>query len=488
MRVLIASPEVYPFVKTGGLADVTGSLPKALKELGVDARVILPKHKQIGDKFPLKYSNLRISVPISSKRVEAEIVESHYDGIIAYLIEKDEYFFRDYLYSTPDGDYLDNAERFTFFSKAILEAMRVVDFIPDVLHLNDWETALAAMFLKVHYSSDPQIGRVATLLTIHNLGYQGIFWHYDMHLLNVGWEYFTPEYLEFYGKINFLKAGIVFSDIINTVSRKYSEEIQTPEYGFGLDGVLRKRSEDLFGVLNGIDYTEWDPEKDEKIPERYGMHSIEKKAVNKIHLQRELQLPESPEIPVLATISRLSDQKGFDLIVPSIPKIVEMGVQYVILGTGERKYHDQLEDLKRRFPNSLGLRIGYDDRLAHLIEAGSDMFLLPSRYEPCGLNQLYSLKYGTVPIVRAVGGLDDTIVDYDEDPWSGTGFKFREYTVSALIQAVERALLVFKDRKAWRELQRRGMQQDFSWKRSAREYLKLYELAVKKHGTPRYNP
>lgn len=483
MKVLIASPEVYPFVKTGGLADVTGSLPKALRKLGVDARVILPKHKQIGDKFPLRYSNLHISVQISSKKVEAEIVESYYDGVTAYLIEKDEYFFRDYLYSTPDGDYLDNAERFTFFSKAIIEAMKVTDFVPDVLHLNDWETALSAMFLRVHHSEDPKLKKVATLLTIHNLGYQGIFWHYDMHLLNVGWEYFTPEYLEFYGKINFLKAGIVFSDIINTVSRKYSEEIQTPEFGFGLDGVLRKRSRDLFGVLNGIDYSEWDPEKDEKIPQKYGIETLEKKAVNKIYLQRELQLPESEDIPLLATISRLSDQKGFDLITSAIPQLVQLGIQYVILGTGERKYHDLLEDLKRRYPNSIGLKIGYDDRLAHLIEAGSDMFLLPSRYEPCGLNQLYSLKYGTIPIVRAVGGLDDTIIDYDDDPWSGTGFKFEEYSVSALVRAVERALEVYKDKKAWRALQKRGMLQDFSWDNSAREYLKLYQLAIERHGS-----
>lgn len=485
MKILIASPEVYPFVKTGGLADVTGSLPKALKKLGVEARVILPKHKQIKDNFPLRYKNLKIACPISSKIVEAEIVESEYDGIVAYLIEKDEYFYRDYLYSTPDGDYLDNAERFTFFSRAILEAMKVTGYIPDVLHLNDWETALSAMFLKVHYKDDPLLRDVATLLTIHNLGYQGIFWHYDMHLLNLGWEYFTPEYLEFYGKINFLKGGIVFADVINTVSRKYSEEIQTSEFGFGLDGVLKKRSSDLFGVLNGIDYEEWDPERDDKIPAKYNAATLEKKKINKTALQTALGLQPAEDKPLIATISRLSEQKGFDIIMPAIPELVSMGVQYVVLGTGERRFHEELEEARRRFPHSFGLKIGYDNQLAHLIEAGADIFLLPSRYEPCGLNQLYSLKYGTVPVVRATGGLDDTIVDYNQDPHNGTGFKFYEYSKDAMLLAIKRALEVYKDKKSWTDLIKRCMSKDFSWERSAREYVKLYELAIKRHGSRR---
>ncbi|MCX7857343.1 MAG: glycogen synthase GlgA [Deltaproteobacteria bacterium] len=483
MKILIASPEIFPFVKTGGLADVTGSLPKALKTLGVEVRVVLPKHKQIGENFPLRYKNWKIFCPVSSKMVEGEVVESEYDGIISYLIEKDEYFYRDYLYSTPDGDYLDNAERFTFFSRAILEAIKVTGYVPDVLHLNDWETALSAMFLKIHYKNDHLLKNVATLLTIHNLGYQGIFWHYDMHLLNVGWEYFTPEYLEFYGKINFLKAGIVFADIINTVSKKYSQEIQTPEFGFGLDGVLRKRASDLFGVLNGIDYEEWNPETDEKIPVKYNTNTVEKKKINKVALQKTLGLQPSEDKPLIATISRLSNQKGFDLIIPAIPQLFALGVQYVVLGTGERRFHEELEETKKRFPEVLGLKIGYDNDLAHLIEAGADIFLLPSKYEPCGLNQLYSLKYGTVPVVRATGGLDDTIIDYNENPEAGTGFKFHEYTVDAMLSAVKRALEVYRDKKSWESLIKRCMAQDFSWERSAREYIKLYELALKKHGT-----
>ncbi len=401
MKVLIASPEVYPFLKTGGLADVTGALPKALKKIGAEVRVILPKHKGIEELgFPIKYNNLKIACSVSESSVEAEIVESEYDGVVSYLVEKDEYYYRDYLYSTPDGDYLDNAERFVFFAKSILEAIKVTGYVPDVLHVNDWETSLAPVFLKTLYRSDPMLKKTATLLTIHNLGYQGLFWHHDMHLLNVGWEYFTPDYLEFFGKINFLKGGIVFSDIINTVSRKYSEEIQTPEFGHGLDGILRTRRADLYGIINGIDYEEWDPAKDRNLPARYSVTDMEKKAVCKAALQEAFGFPKEVDTPLAVTISRLADQKGFDLIAGAVEEMAAMGMQYAVLGTGERRYHDLFTDLAKRFPKSLGVKIAYDNRMAHLMEAGADIFLMPSRYEPCGLNQLYSLKYGTVPVVR----------------------------------------------------------------------------------------
>ncbi|HBE44608.1 MAG TPA: hypothetical protein DDW17_03930, partial [Deltaproteobacteria bacterium] len=370
MNILIASPEVFPFVKTGGLADVTGALPKALKKLGVEARVILPKHKGIEEqKFPMRYKNYKISCPISQTFVEAEIVESEYDGVTAYLVEKDEYYYRDYLYSTPDGDYLDNAERFAFFAKSILEAIKVIDFRPDVLHCNDWETALAPVFLKTLYRDEPALYNIATLLTIHNLGYQGLFWHYDMHLLNIGWEYFTPNYLEFYGKINFLKGGIVFSDIINTVSKKYSEEIQAEEFGCGLDGILRTRKDDLYGIVNGIDYEDWDPGTDHLIPANYTAENLEHKRVCKAALQEAYRLPVNEKIPLIATISRLADQKGFDLIGESMEEMAALGIQYVILGTGERKYHELFTDLSKKLPKSFAIKIAYDNKLAHLIEA-----------------------------------------------------------------------------------------------------------------------
>lgn len=484
MKVLLASPEVFPFVKTGGLADVTGALPKALAKLGVEVRVILPKHKGIEEiGLPMKYTNLRIACPVSQGLVDAEIVESHYDGVTVYLIEKDEYYYRDYLYSTPDGDYLDNAERFVFFAKAVLEAIKVTGYVPDVLHCNDWETALAPVFLRTLYGDDPILRNVASLLTIHNLGYQGIFWHYDMHLLNIGWEYFTPEYLEFFGKINFLKGGIVFSDVINTVSRRYSQEIQTAEFGHGLDGILRTREKDLFGIINGIDYEDWSPDRDGYLPVRYDASSLDRKGECKKVLQREFGLPEDPGVPLVATISRLADQKGFDLIGECLEDMVSLGLQYVVLGTGERKYHDLFEDLSKKSPKSFAVKIAYDNRLAHLIEAGADMFLMPSRYEPCGLNQLYSLRYGTVPIVRGVGGLEDTIRDYTLVPESGTGFKFHDYSAEALLDAVRRALALYRSPDAWTTLVKRAMAEDFSWERSAREYSELYQRAVEKHGS-----
>jgi starch synthase len=482
MKVLIASPEIFPFVKTGGLADVTGALPKALKKLGVDVRVILPKHKGIEEhKFPTKYRNLKISCQVSQSMVDGEIVESEYDGVTAYLVEKDEYYFRDYLYSTPDGDYLDNAERFIFFAKSLIEAIKVTGFVPDVLHCNDWETALAPVFLKTSYRDTDELKGIATVFTIHNLGYQGIFWHHDMHLLNIGWEYFTPDYLEFFGNINFMKGGIIFSDVINTVSKRYSEEIQAPEFGFGLDGILRKRKNDLYGIINGIDYEGWDPATDTLIPANYSVMNPKKKAACKTALQEAMGLPKGEKLPLVATISRLADQKGFDLIASGIEDMVALGAQYVILGTGDRKYHEFFAELAKLFPKSFNIKIAYDNKLAHLIEAGADMFLMPSRYEPCGLNQLYSMKYGTVPVARGVGGLEDTIVDYTMIPDKGTGFKFYDYSKTAMLEALERALKVYRSAGEWKALMERCMNADFSWEKSAREYLDLYEKAINKH-------
>lgn len=482
MKILIASPEIFPFVKTGGLADVTGALPKALRALGVDVRVILPKHKGIEELgFPMKYSNHRISCQVSQSFVDAEIVETEYDGITAYLVEKDEYYYRDYLYSTPDGDYLDNAERFIFFAKSILETIKVTGFVPDVLHCNDWETALAPVFLKTVYENDPELKKVASLLTIHNLGYQGIFWHYDMHLLNIGWEYFTPDSLEFFGHINFLKGGIVFADLLSTVSKQYSKEIQTPLFGCGLDGVLTTRRQDLYGIVNGIDYEDWNPQTDRYLPGQYGIGKMENKAVCKKALQQAFDLPANPDVPLAATISRLADQKGFDLIADALEEMRDMGMHYVVLGTGERKYHDLFTELAKKYAGSFSIKIAYDNKLAHLMEAGADMFLMPSQYEPCGLNQLYSLKYGTVPVVRGVGGLEDTIVDFTGSPENGTGFKFYEYTKEAMLDAIDRALSLYRDSKAWSNLVTRCMKEDFSWEKSAREYLELYRKAVAKH-------
>jgi starch synthase len=483
VKVLLASSEIVPFAKTGGLADVAGALPKALKKIGIDVRVILPKYKGVEEKgFPIHYNNFSFAVPISQRSVSGEVVESEYDTIPAYLIEKDEYYYRDYLYSTQDGDYLDNAERFIFFSKSILEAIKVTGWVPDVLHCNDWQTGLVPLFLQAFYKEDPALSRIATLFTIHNLGYQGLFWHYDLHLLNLGWEYFTPECLEFYGKINFLKAGIVSSDAINTVSKKYSEEIQTPEFGSGLDGILRKRRDRLFGIVNGIDYDEWSPERDRLIAANYSPDSLHLKAKNKAALQKAFGLPAKKEAPLVASISRLADQKGFDLIAEALEDMVSMGVQYVLLGTGERKYHELFTQLAEMYPDSFAVKIAYDNALAHLIEAGADMFLMPSLYEPCGLNQIYSLRYGTVPVVRGVGGLEDTIRDDAGRSDRSTGFKFYEYTGEAMLGALRRATKAYLDKDGWAALVRRCMNEDYSWEKSAAEYAALYRKAIEEHG------
>jgi starch synthase len=482
MNVLLASSEVVPFAKTGGLADVAGALPKALRRLGVDVRIIMPNYRGIEEKgFPLTYPGYHISCPVSQRMIDAELFETRNDGIPVYLVDKDEYFYRDNLYSTEDGDFIDNAERFIFFSKAIIEATKVTGFVPDVIHCNDWQTALVPVFLTALHKQDPILSRIATLLTIHNLGYQGLFWHLDWHLLNIGWEYFTPSFLEFYGKINFLKGGIVFSDIVNTVSKKYSEEIQTPEFGSGLEGILRTRHSDLYGIVNGIDYDEWSPERDTLIPVRFGPRSLAGKEDNKKALQTAFGLPTDPRVPIISSISRLADQKGFDLVAEGFERFLSLGIQYILLGTGERKYHELFTRLAQKYPRSFSARITYDNGLAHLIEAGSDMFLMPSRYEPCGLNQLYSLKYGTVPIVRAVGGLDDTIEDETSKPGTGTGFKFSDYETGAMLKAIEQAVATYHRPETWSPMVERCMAQDFSWDKSAEVYLGLYEKALQRH-------
>ena len=480
MKILLASSEVVPFAKTGGLADVAGALPKALRKLGVDVRVIMPKYKGVEEKGPpLTDTGYRISCPVSQRTVQAEIVESHYDGITVYLVDNDEYYYRDNLYSTQDGDYIDNAERFVFFSKSILEAVRATGFVPDVIHCNDWQTALVPVFVNTLYRQDPLFARIPTLLTIHNLGYQGLFWHLDWHLLNMGWEYFTPTFLEFYGKINFLKGGVVFSDLLNTVSERYSKEIQTPEFGSGLDGVLRTRRQDLYGIVNGIDYDEWNPEGDRYIPANYGPGRLAGKAACKAALQEACGRPVDQAKPLVSSISRLSDQKGFDLVAEGFERLLALGVQYVLLGTGERKYHELFDDLAEKHPDSFSAKIAYDNSLAHLIEAGSDMFLMPSRYEPCGLNQLISLKYGTVPIVTATGGLDNTIEDWTPETQKGTGFKMKEVSKLELLANLKRALEAYNQPKLWDKLVKNGMKKDFSWKASAREYLDLYKSLLK---------
>lgn len=478
MKILIASSEVVPFSKTGGLADVAGALPYALKEAeDCDVRVIAPLYKMTKDKnFKMK-KTVEVNDPSILGGLEPfTLFETEIKDVKFYFVEHDEYFYRDALYGTPqDGDYGDNAKRFAFFSKAILAALVNIGFYPDVIHLNDWQTALTPLYKNIYFEEEHPLSKTRVLFTIHNMGYQGLFGPEVLPDIGIPEEFFTMYALEFYGKLNFMKSGILYSDAISTVSKKYSREILTPEYGYGLEGLLKTRENDLYGILNGADYDNWSPEKDTLIPVNYGPDTIEKKTECKKALLKQYKMNLPVTSPLLGYVGRLAEQKGIDLMADILEKVVKLGAGFVLLGTGDAKYEKIFSDIAKKQSGKVGVVIGFDNKLAHLIEAGVDVFLMPSRYEPCGLNQMYSLKYGTVPIVRATGGLDDTIIDYSSDPGSGNGFKFNNAESGDFMEAVKNAVKLFKNDKKWRELQRREMEADFSWKRSAREYISLYK-------------
>ena len=476
MRVVMAASEMVPYAKTGGLADVIGALPRALSRLGIDVTVVLPKYQSItAQRFPLRRTEWVLQVPVSSQTVNAVVLQSELDDQIpVYLIEADQYFARPGLYGTPDGDYLDNAERFAFFGRAIPALLQRLG-APDVLHCHDWQTALAPVFLRTDPSRYPDLAGVRTVLTVHNLGYQGQFWHFDWHLLNIEWRYFTADWLEFYGKINYLKGGLVCADAITTVSPTYAKEIQTAELGHGLDGVLVAHRKTLTGILNGVDYSEWSPEHDPHIAAPYSADDLSGKAACKADLQTAAGLPLDSTVPVIGIVSRLVDQKGFDLIAVIAPRLLRKRVQIIVLGSGEVRYQDLLLSLQRQFKKRLAVQVGFDNVLAHKIEAGSDMFLMPSRYEPCGLNQMYSLRYGTLPIVHATGGLEDTIIEFNPRSGQGTGFKFAAYTADALMTCISRALRSYRNAPGWNTAMRNAMLADFSWEHSAEAYADLYK-------------
>jgi starch synthase len=482
----MATSEAVPFAKTGGLADVCGALPVELAKLGHHPTLILPLYRQAtyGNQ-PIEDLGVSFIVPIGSKMVTGHLARSRLPGsdVPVYLVRQDEYFDREQLYRADGKDYIDNCERFVFFCRAVMEAIRLLNLQVDVIHANDWQTGLLPAYLKIEYHTRPEYQSTACLFTIHNMAYQGQFWHWDMLLTGLDWKYFNWHQLEFYGKLNLLKTGLAFADSINTVSPRYAQEIQSAPLGCGLEGVLQYRSDVLSGILNGVDYGEWNPACDAYLPQKYSRETVHAgKQICKARLQESLRLPQLPNVPLVGFIGRLVEQKGIDLVAEVIQQWVQLSdVQWVILGTGEPKYHRLFEKLMERFPEKLAVKLDFSNPLAHRIEAGADLFLMPSRYEPCGLNQFYSLKYGTVPVVRATGGLADSIVDAQENTLadgSANGFSFHEYSPLALGETLRRAVESYRRPEIWGKLVDNGMRQDWSWARSARQYVKLYEETV----------
>ena len=474
MKVLFAASECVPFVKTGGLADVVGALPKRLRDLGVDVRVMLPMYSAIEPKWREKMEHvLFFYVNLGWRRQYVGVEKLVYDGITFYFIDNEQYFGRNYIY----GYGADEGERFAYFCRAVLESLPLIDFVPDVIHCNDWQTGLIPPMLDIQYRKLEQYKDVKTVFTIHNLKYQGLFQIDDIEeMVSLGELAYTADSLEFYGMCSFIKGGIVFADHITTVSPTYAQEIQTAYYGERLDGLLRARADSLTGILNGIDTVEYDPETDKAIAVNYTADTFEKKAGDKIALQRQLGLQENADAPIIAMVTRLNSQKGLDLVERVLAEIMSTGAQMVVLGMGESKYEDLFNWAQWKYAGQLSATFQMNHELSHRIYAGADMYLMPSMFEPCGLSQLISLRYGTLPIVRETGGLRDTVLSYNEYTGEGNGFSFLNYNAHDMLHVIERAVSIYHEKKdVWNMLARRAMQGSYGWDESAKKYLALYE-------------
>lgn len=482
VKILFISSEGLPYSKTGGLADVVDALPRALQAMGHEVVVLLPRYR--GNKFKSTLIS-SITVALGDKLRFPAIVEGDpVEGVRHLFVDYPAFFDRPNLYGDKAGDYPDNAERFAEFCRAAIECVKRV-WLPDVIHCHDWQSALVPVLLRTQYTDDPVLKSLPVVLTIHNLAYQGVFPPTAMRQIGLPDTLFTTDELEFYGKVNFLKGGLIHADYLTTVSRRYAKEILTPEYGCGLEGVLRGRGDRLKGILNGVDYSVWNPETDTLIQRNYSARNLEGKKECKKALLQSFGLSEDRmEIPLLGSVSRFDPQKGFDLIAEIADDLMKENISLVVLGTGQPQYEKLFQGLAEKYSAQVGVKIGYDDALAHRIEAGADIFLMPSRYEPCGLNQIYSLRYGTVPVVRATGGLDDTVQTFLSETRQGTGFKFDLYDPDALLDCIRVALKTFGDSEAWHTVQLNGMAKDFSWKISAAAYVTLYE-AAKRSRIPR---
>lgn len=485
MKVAFISSEAVPYAKTGGLGDVAGVLPKALEHIGCEVKLFVPKYSSIDEEkhdlhycweigaIPVRVANHTRSIYLHKTTLPGSKVE-------VIFIDCPHYFHRGTIYSNaPDED-----ERYILFNKGVIEALQRLQWVPDIIHCNDWPTGLLPLFLKDNYRWDRMFEKTATIFSIHNIGYQGKFSHNTLFKGEIKEEYFYPGGpVEFQNSVSFMKAALSFSDVITTVSKTYAHEILTAEYGAGLDGILRQRQNDLYGILNGVDYSVWNPAVDKYLPFRYSHIDMAGKNKNKQFLLEHFNLPYNPDVPLIGIISRLVNQKGFDILAQAAESLLQFNAQWIILGNGEDHYEDFFVFLSQKYPQKVGAYIGFNNELSHLIEAGSDLFLMPSKYEPCGLNQIYSLKYGTVPIVRKTGGLADTVHDWDEYKSQGleigTGITFNDYSSPALYQSVQRALHIFWNKPVYLKIQQNGMAKDFSWERSAKEYLQIYKQTIK---------
>ena len=477
MRITFAASEGVPYSKTGGLADVVGALPKTLSALGHELTVFLPRYRRTH----LKEAQLvipNLTVPMQDYLLFCQIIDGgKHDGVQFYFVDHPEFSYRDGLYGDSHGDYVDNAERFTMFCRAVIESSKRFG-PPDVFHVHDWQTSLIPVLLRSLYSHDATFALTGTVLTIHNIGYQGLFPNSVIPKLLLPWSLFTMDRLEFYDKVNFLKGGIVYSDYVTTVSRTYEKEIQAYDFAFGLADTVSKKRDRLIGIVNGADYGEWNPAADRYLPARFSGSDLSGKANCKEALLEQYGISKARlQSPIIGIISRFAAQKGFDLIETALPRLLREDVVLVVLGTGDKHYEAMFQTLRRSFPDRLSVKIAYDNSLAHLVEAGSDIFLMPSHYEPCGLTQIYSMRYGTVPVVRATGGLEDTVEQWNSKTRTGTGFKFARYDPAQLIVAVRQALSTFKNKEDWKQLMLNGMSQNFSWEQPAREYVSVYEKA-----------
>ncbi len=484
MHVAFIASEGVPFSKTGGLADVVGALPRSLAALGHQVSVYLPRYRQTKLTDPATVVR-SITIPFDDQYRFASVVsEVSQGGVRFYFVEYPPYFDRDALYGTAAGDYPDNAERYAACSAALCLRLQKILGVPQVFHCHDWQSALVPVLLRTVYAEDPAFRDVGTVFTIHNMGYQGLFPPETLPLLMLPWDLFTISKMEFFGQVNFLKGALTYSDFVTTVSKKYSQEIQTTEYGFGLEGVLHARASTVTGILNGVDYDEWSPQTDKYTVAKFSAQDLTGKTKAKQDLLSAYGMTKADvKLPVIGIVSRFAAQKGFDLISQIADRLAREEMTLLILGSGDKPYEEMFVRLSKQFPHKIAVKVAYDNAIAHKIEAGADMFLMPSRYEPCGLNQIYSLKYGTVPIVRATGGLDDTIEPWDARTGKGTGFKFTDYNGEAFLLTIKQALQAFQDQTSWQVLMRNGMAKDFSWNASAREYGKVYERVKQTRGS-----